>query len=347
MNALTLASIRTEVRTRLGWDPAGGGVEVELTDAHINSALAQTVRRYNTHLGIVSIGTLTVNGTAPATAIRAVTAGASFSTALPSGPGLAYSGFVGVFPSSAGPLTLRADDLGNLTLMTATATLVAFSGSLTTGGALTLTLTGPETFTAGQAVFTYRTTSAGGKYLIAHPGLVGILHVDTVDNNDTPSADTLDPFNPTQIMSGAGMFDMVDYAMQQRFREDAQRTFSDEFHWRTEQERDGNFYLYVVAPDDVVNVCYDYKWHCTPDDDATTGIRFIPDSDADWIMDMVLALSKQILGRILRKHGGILNSDGGSDNTDGDSLTSEGRDDEQRLMDQILKRKDAMPPMMG
>jgi len=346
--SLTVADIYEEIRLRLGF----GAVEVELTDPQIDICLKQTVRRYNTHIGLLGIGTLSTAIGAPQVVTRPVPAGTTFTVALPVNGGAGSTTLKSVLATSLNPVNLTTDDLGNVILIdSVTQILIASTGYFNsiTGG-LTVTLTGAETFLDQQATFTYLVRPASGRYLITHPNLAGIIYVDGVEN-DLYSAEQLDTFNP-YTYSGIGSqhgFEpnlIVDYATLTMYREMQQRILADDFNWRHEVE-DGEHYLYVAAPATLTAIMYEFKWHLSPDDDATTGLRHLPDSDADWVIDMTLALSQQLLGRILRKHGGMMNSDGGVDSIDGSELVQEGREDEQRHMEELKKRKRTPPPMIG
>lgn len=93
--------------------------------------------------------------------------------------------------------------------------------------------------------------------------------------------------------------------------------------------------------------CYEYLWHVTPDENAVTGLGWIPDSDTDWIFDYTMARAKMILARKIGKFGGVPTPEGGTEATDAEQLRSEAREDLTRLIDDIKKRRRPLPPAIG
>ncbi len=93
---------------------------------------------------------------------------------------------------------------------------------------------------------------------------------------------------------------------------------------------------------------YEYTWGVTPDDDAATGLPWIPEGDVDWIINYTCAHVKTILARIAGgKFAGIPSPDGGTLQTDSDNLRQEGRDDLKELADEIKRRRRPLPPEIG
>jgi len=189
-----------------------------------------------------------------------------------------------------------------------------------------------------EAVAPLTVSSAVKKYLVSHVNLLGVTDVQFV--RDVPVTGSVDPFTywrrSDQFVGGMSFGEL-----DQQFHsaEDASRILSVDPDWKGQWEQDGSYYLYISVPEGRTFLCsYTYLWAVSPDDTAGTGLSAIPETDTDWLLDFTTARVKQVLGRVLRKHGGVPMPDGGSESTDGSDLSQEGREDEQRLTDEIRRR---------
>lgn len=186
------------------------------------------------------------------------------------------------------------------------------------------------------------------KYPIVHPGLQGVLHVAFVQGN---RPDIPDPFysglyyQQPSMASGGVSYGELDAI--QGHLESARRVTSTEMEWHGQWEG-SSYYLYISHPRPNGLVCsYQYSWHITPDDNATTGLLQVPNGDVPWIEKYATALAKTILGRILRKHGGVPTPEGGTEPLDGDQLSTEGQTEQEQLTEQLKLRRPPLPPVLG
>lgn len=196
-------------------------------------------------------------------------------------------------------------------------------------------------------------TSGQKRYVISHPQLEGVTEVEFVDQKAYTSLS--DPWSLQQSVVTGGMMASPGVSYGNVFqgmmmREDGAKimTANPEWYGQWEHHVDPAVYaLYVdVPPGGQYYVAYTYAWHLTPDNVALTGMQQAPNEDVDWIMYYILALAKQILARKLGKFGGITNPDGAPDPTDADQLRQEGREDQTRLEEQMLKRRRPLLPVV-
>jgi hypothetical protein len=196
-----------------------------------------------------------------------------------------------------------------------------------------------------------------------HPGLQGVVDVQFVDVV-TPDASTvegllgnqeaLEQMGETLVLGGslAGQRDQVPYGEYEQtlgYIEEAQRRVNTDPAWHAQWENvsgTAKYYLYIDIRSSKYCM-YEYAWHVTPDDNATTGLRWLDESDVDWLTKYMVAVLKQRLGRILNKFGGVPNPEGGTDQTDGQDLIQQGREDEEKLMEAIQRRRRPLPPIIA
>lgn len=183
----------------------------------------------------------------------------------------------------------------------------------------------------------------------AHPGLLGVSQVDFV--TDTHRDDTLDPFDyEEQALAGLtaiGGESFGEIQWRRSYIEDATRIVSAEPEWFAQWEEDGEYYIYIDIRRSPVRCSFTWTSAYTPDDDPGTGMQWIEQGDVQWVLDFTCARAKQILGRVLGKHQGIITSDGGTDPTDHAELRQEGREDEEKLMEELKQRRRPLPPVIG
>lgn len=201
------------------------------------------------------------------------------------------------------------------------------------------------------------TASSGvSNFIIAHPGLYGILDVDSARGSSCAS--NCDPFAYDDPMSRAGlvagglMGQLGDVIQQQQYLIQSRELTGRAPDWEQRWIRgmDGNSVLHLLLSDYTggAGVMYEYIWHLTADDDAATGVGNIPPNDVDWVSKYATARAKQILGRVLRKYGGGINMpDGGTEQLDGGELTQEGASEQQALEATIRERRRPILPRYG
>jgi len=182
----------------------------------------------------------------------------------------------------------------------------------------------------------------------ALPGFQGVTHVHFVNKPTNPPA--IDPFDPSTILSttvvGAEGLTFGEYAQQLYFREDVRRVLSSEPDWRAQWEG-SDYYLYVdIAATIPYDVMFEYAFHFTSDSHPKTGMQLIPESDVDWIINMVTARVKQSLGRARAKFGGIADDQGGVQEVDGREMLQEGKEEERELKEEIRRRRRPLVPVI-
>lgn len=185
------------------------------------------------------------------------------------------------------------------------------------------------------------------------PNLNGVVGIEFITRRVDPS--DVDPFDPYVVSLASPSFGDETFAdMHQRltYAEDASRIVSGEPEWHGQWEivdnggTDENQYaLYIsIVRTEVQAACeYTAKW--VPEE-TPYGLLGIPASEVDWVMEYVVAYSKTILSRIRGKFGGITNSDGSPDVTDSAELAQEGREDLQRLEEEMQKRRRPFLPVI-
>lgn len=197
-------------------------------------------------------------------------------------------------------------------------------------------------------------TSGQKRYVISHPTLEGVTEVEFVSAQAVGAS--VDPFSTVgQVIVGSVLAAPgTEYGsiLQTQFaQEDARKLMSAEPEWYGQWEFHTTvpeYALYVDIPTTSVsyNVAYTFAWHLTPDNVAGTGMQLAPNEDTDWIMEYILARAKQILSRKLGKFQGITNPDGATDPTDAETMRAEGREDQLRLDESILKRRRPLLPVV-
>jgi hypothetical protein len=197
-------------------------------------------------------------------------------------------------------------------------------------------------------------TATQKRYVIAHPGLEGVTEVEFVDASQV-NAGTIDPFtvigqNAAQSMLAAPGTTYGAVEQMLAASEDYRKIASAEPEWYGQWEFTnpaGEYALYIDLPSSgTFYVAYTYAWHISPDENPGTGLQIVPNEDVDWVLEYVLCRAKQILGRKRGKFQGITNPDGGSDPTDSNELIAEGREDQVRLEEVMLKRRRPLLPVV-
>ena len=347
---ITAAKLTTEIKTFLGAQQ----VSVELVAPDIEKALTDAVRVFNRYVGMYDWATVAIaSGLTNAEQVLGIAAGASASGQLGLGRGALSGTVVFTIPIAANsPATIRDNSNGNLTATDATGAAITVTSSAInySTGVWSITFGGGVEFSGASGSVTYTTTSAltGARIQLTHPGLVGVTACMSMSRDDFLG--NPDVFEAALFGHRTGIRITGDthgeYLQQYQYLEQARRISSSEFEWHAQWARDGNYYIYYEAAESYSHLTYEYLWHITPDDNADTGLSWIPAQHTDWIVDYVTARAKQILGRQLRKFGGITNPEGGVDQTDGEQLIQEGREDERELKEQIKLRRPPIPPMI-
>ena len=182
----------------------------------------------------------------------------------------------------------------------------------------------------------------------AIPGFTGVTSVSFVDPDRLATSD-IDPFEPLLVYSSTGLStggDTIGEWMQRlQYNEQARRVTSSDPEWKGQWEG-RSYYLYVDVHSEYL-CSFEYTFHVTPDNNVDTGVQLIPDGDADWVLDYTTARCKQILSRIRGKFQGIPGPDGSETPVDWSELMTEGREDQERLEEEIRKRRRPLPPVLG
>lgn len=179
------------------------------------------------------------------------------------------------------------------------------------------------------------------RYAVTHPGLQGIVEVQFVEKAATPDT-PIDPFYygyATVMQPGDTT---GEYAQRLGHIDMARRVGSSEPEWQAEWEG-AQLYLYVSAPYPVY-ASYQYTWHVTPDNNAQTGMQFIPDGDVDLIMGYVKACAKHTLSFIRGKFAGITGPDGATQEVDWQRLADEAKEEKEKLMEEFKARRRPLLP---
>ena len=183
----------------------------------------------------------------------------------------------------------------------------------------------------------------------AHAGIVGITRLEFV--RESIHTGDIDPFDPYSHVHGISMGHgetYGSYAQQLQSQEEARQVTSSEPEWHTQWERDGHLYIYTDVPPGANYLCsYTYSWHVTPDDDADTGMQFVPNGDVDWVLRYVTALIKQILAKIRGKFHGITGPDGSVEDVDYSELSEEGVREQTELLEELKLRPIPILPVIG
>ncbi|KKK89223.1 hypothetical protein LCGC14_2735270, partial [marine sediment metagenome] len=193
------------------------------------------------------------------------------------------------------------------------------------------------------------------RYPVDHPGIQGIVDLQFV--RQTVHTTDVDPFDPYSVIHPPiGVYPgetFANYEQQLGYQEMSRQMVAAEPDWRAEWDRDPTtgerkLYLYIDVPEtSPYDVSYIYTWHVTPDNHTMTGMQHVPDGDADWIIQYVIAVAKQILARIRGKWHGVPMPDGSEEDNDYAELAEEGRSEIEALLEDIKSRIRPLPPVIG
>lgn len=194
-------------------------------------------------------------------------------------------------------------------------------------------------------------SSPNGRYVLSddYPNIQDVVDVVGVRNRDTSAGDRIDLFDPMIYMPGGAINTMglATYLQSLESIEYARRLFGSEVEWSTQWENDGGskkLILYIVTSATSNQVYgFEYIVGMSPDDDASTGIRFVPPDMEDWFVSYTVALCKQTLGRSLRKFQGIPGPDGSDLQLDGTDLVTDAENEIADLKDQIQNARTSFP----
>ncbi len=184
---------------------------------------------------------------------------------------------------------------------------------------------------------------------LLHKGVVGITRLEFVrESIHTGDIDPFDPYSHTHGISMGHGETYGSYDQQLGSQEQARQVTSSEPEWHPQWERDGKLYVYIDVPPGADYLCsYTYSWHVTPDNDVDTGMQFIPNGDADWILQFVTALIKQILAKIRGKFHGVTGPDGSTEEVDYSELAEEGKTEQDKLLEELKLRPIPILPVLG
>lgn len=157
-----------------------------------------------------------------------------------------------------------------------------------------------------------------------------------------------DPFDSPFYRDRTGLSVLGDtfgeFDQKLQYLEQSRRIAGVEPEWQQQWEG-SDLFLYIDVSDIPYDFMYEYTWHVTPDDNAATGMQFIQDGDTDWILDFIEAKMMQRLGRIRGKFAGIADPQGGTSEIDWREMSEDGKEKEQRLMEEIQRRRRPLPPV--
>jgi len=163
----------------------------------------------------------------------------------------------------------------------------------------------------------------------------------------------IDPIAPLLLSSGPRL-DIFGYRYSYPYRNISEleidyvyfdmstRVLSSEIDW---EFIDGEIWIYP-APTETFQFAYAYACPKILGNEATQTACTIVQSDWDWVQESVLARSKVIEGRILRRYSGIPGATA-SLQTDGANLVDEGTKDWERMMEQLELRTPELPFSKG
>lgn len=190
-----------------------------------------------------------------------------------------------------------------------------------------------------------------GQYVLTdtYPMIQEVIDVVGVRNRETTGADRIDLFDPLIYMPGGAVNSagLATYLQSLESLEYARRVFSSEVEWSTQWENVGGsrkLVLYISTPSSGSLVYgFEYVQSITADDNANTGLIFVPPDMEDWFVRYVVALCKQTLGRALRKFQGIPGPDGSDLQLDGTDLVTDAENEIADLTDSIQNARTSFP----
>lgn len=174
--------------------------------------------------------------------------------------------------------------------------------------------------------------------------LAGVLDVQFLSRRSKSAlTDPFDPFYTTGVGASLGTKGGSTYGeleQQIGYAEAAERIVDAEPEWEGVWEG-SDYVLYIDIPRSHIQMGFQYSCYY---DNTDGGRQLIPLGDVDWFMKFCTAVAKQILGRIRVKFGGIANPEGGTDEIDGSELIREGAEEEERLREELNRRRVPLGP---
>lgn len=165
--------------------------------------------------------------------------------------------------------------------------------------------------------------------------------------NQAPITDPFDTINNGlgRVLSGSGtQFGDIDQQLQ--YLKLARNVAGSEPEYQVSWEG-SDLYVFIDIARTPVLCSLDYTYHFTLDEDPLTGLGMIPDGDSDFVVGFTAARAKQILARHRLKHGGIVNPDGATDTVDGEDILAEGKEEEDKWLEEIRSRRRPLLPVIG
>jgi len=185
---------------------------------------------------------------------------------------------------------------------------------------------------------TVNVLSSQQKYSIAAEyfgrGIIEVFYPDLLR-----STGTLDEFDVFRYHNRLPNLDPGDFYAERVWWKEVQRSTGADFDWFYENNHDGTAELYISPPPDRA---YTLTYIFVKDPTLTE----VPPTDDDWINDYCLAMAKQVLGRILRKHRNVQGAETSID-LDGDELVNEGTQSRQEMEEYLTGRGAVIAPVRG
>jgi len=134
--------------------------------------------------------------------------------------------------------------------------------------------------------------------------------------------------------------DPGDFYAERLYYKEIKRSAGVDFDWEVVYNPDDGTAVLYVSPEPDEAFTLDYTYVVDPT------LTQVPASDDDFIKDYVLAMCKQVLGRILRKHKGVRGAEGQIE-LDGPELMQEGKEEQNSLNEYLDNRGQIVPPIVG
>jgi hypothetical protein len=134
--------------------------------------------------------------------------------------------------------------------------------------------------------------------------------------------------------------DPADFYAERLYYKEIKRSAGVDFDWEVVYDPDDGTAVLYISPEPDEAFTLDYIYVVDP------SLTQIPASDDDFIKDYVLAMCKQVLGRILRKHKGVRGAEGQIE-LDGPELIQEGTEERRGLDEYLSNRGQVIPPIVG
>lgn len=134
--------------------------------------------------------------------------------------------------------------------------------------------------------------------------------------------------------------DPGDFYAERLYYKEIKRSAGVDFDWEVVYDPDDGTAVLYLSPEPDEAFTLDYIYVVDPT------LTQIPASDDDFIKDYVLAMCKQVLGRIRGKHKGVRGAEGAIE-LDSAELLAEGQEEKRGLDEYLSNRGQIVPPIVG